>query len=381
VGEPRAEIGAERAAAPRSVALVLPTLGGGGAERVATSLAGAWRRAGHDVTVVTIGGKDLDVYTLDPGVRRVALDLLGDSRHLREALARGTRRVLALRRAFAERRHDVVVSFCGTTNVLTLVASTGTGLPVFVCERTDPRAEADAPRRRAWTALRRALYPRAAGVVVQTEGVAAWARTFCPRVRVIPNFVQRPSRYATPDPDGPKRLLALGRLAPEKGFDLLVEAFGRVAGAHPEWSLTIAGEGRERARLDSRIRALRLEGRILLPGRVADPLRFLATGQAFALPSRREGFPNALLEAMACGLAVVAFDCRSGPGEIVVPGRNGLLVPDGDVAALAAALDRVMGNGTLRAEIGRCARDIATTLAPDRVLVAWNALLRDGPGE
>lgn len=169
----------------------------------------------------------------------------------------------------------------------------------------------------------------------------------------------------------------MGRLAPEKGFDLLLEAYARIAGSHPGWSLTILGEGPERRRLESIVRAFGLAGRVSMPGRIEDPQGQLADAHAFALPSRYEGFPNALLEAMACGLPVVAFDCPSGPAEIVTHDRSGLLVPAGDVSGFATALSRVMGSAADRVRLGRSAREVVVRFAPDSVLDRWSRVLSE----
>lgn len=360
------------------VALVISSLAGGGAERIVAGLARHWARAGVRVTVVTLSSRDTDVHALAPGVHRVALDLLRPSRDVVQGALQASRRVRALRGALAAARPEVVVSFLARTNVLSILACRGTGLPVLVSERTDPRHNLVG---KTWTAARRLLYPHAAGVVVQTESVATWARAFCPRVHVIPNFVERPSRLAEPRVDrGPRRLVAMGRLGPEKGFDLLIEAFARVAAAHPEWSLTILGEGPQRPALEARVRRARLGQRVSLPGHVLDPLPFLASSHVFALSSRFEGFPNALLEAMACGLPVVAFDCPSGPAEIVADGVNGLLVPRGDVGALAASLSSLMNDPIARARLGLAAREISATLSPGVVLERWSAALRAAKG-
>jgi glycosyltransferase involved in cell wall biosynthesis len=358
------------------VTLAVSSLGDGGTERVVSALARYWHRAGHRVSVVTLSSCSSDLQELPAGVERVALGMLRPSPHVGAALLHSVQRVRALRRALAQGKPDVVVSFLERTNVLTLLAQIGSGVPVFVCERSDPR------QRRGggpWVVLRRLLYPRASGVVVQTESVAGWARAFCSRVHVIPNFVESPDGVATPGAErGPWRLIAVGRLAPEKGYDLLVDAFSRIAPDHPEWSLTILGDGPERRALEALATERCMQGRILLPGRVPDPLPFLLRAHAFALPSRYEGFPNALLEAMACGLPAVAFDCPSGPADIVRQGHDGVLVRAEDVGGMAEALSRLMGDAGERARLGSNARAVVTRLAPEVVLDRWSALLRAG---
>lgn len=358
---------------PVRVALVISALSDGGSERVVCALAGYWSRAGHEVSVVTVSSRETDRYELPAGVARASLDLAHDSRNIVEGVLRASRRVAALRRALRRFQPEVVVSFLARTNVLSLVATRGMGIPVFACERSDPRRE---PVGAPWAALRRVLYPRATGVVVQTDRVATWARAFCPRVHVIPNFVERPAMVAKPGQGaGPKQLLAMGRLAPEKGFDLLLQAFALAAPARPDWSLVIVGEGAERSSLEALVARLRLQGRVKLPGRTSDPASYLAASHLFALPSRYEGFPNALLEAMASGLPVVAFDCDSGPAEIVAHDQNGLLVSAADVAGLATALGRLMDSPEERVKLGLGAREITTTLGADRILDLWSTIL------
>ena len=169
-------------------------------------------------------------------------------------------------------------------------------------------------------------------------------------------------------------VVAAGRLAPEKGYDRLVEAFARVADRHPGWLLRIYGTGPLQEALQRQVAASGLSGRVELPGLADDIERALLDSSVFALSSIHEGLPMALAEGMACGLACVAFDCAPGVREMVTDGVDGVVVPPRNVEALAAGLDRLMGDETLRRSYGEAARRSITRFAPDEVLAQWEAV-------
>jgi glycosyltransferase involved in cell wall biosynthesis len=173
-----------------------------------------------------------------------------------------------------------------------------------------------------------------------------------------------------------RRIVAAGRLTPQKGFDLLIEAFGQVANGHPDWTLRICGEGQLREELDRRVAEAGLSERIELPGR-CDLAEEMANDSVFALSSRFEGFPVVLLEAMSKGMAVVSFDCPTGPAELIDDHRNGILVPAGDVEAFAAGLHELMEDEELRRRCGAAAIETASAYTVEAIGGRWEALLRD----
>src|SRR5262249_37029270 len=130
----------------------------------------------------------------------------------------------------------------------------------------------------------------------------------------------------------------------------------RAAGSRPAWRLRVVGEGGERLKLEAAARELGVVSKVDLPGRTATPERDLEEAELFVLTSRFEGFPNALLEAMAHGAVPVSFDCPAGPREIIRDGVDGVLVANGDVDALAAGLARLMDDANAREEMRHAAR-------------------------
>jgi GalNAc-alpha-(1->4)-GalNAc-alpha-(1->3)-diNAcBac-PP-undecaprenol alpha-1,4-N-acetyl-D-galactosaminyltransferase len=360
------------------ITLVIPSLSSGGAERVMSLMANHWAEIDWRVTMVTLSGAETDFFPMSARISRVCLRLEGSSSGAVSAGWRNIARVRALRSAIRSSRPDAVISFMESMNVLTLLATRLTATPVVVAERTDPREHEIGA---AWSMLRKGLYPRAAALVVQTHGVLAWAveRVGAEKAHVIPNPVvqvsSRPSDAvgAYPQPF----VLAMGRLTQEKGFDLLLRAFEKASRLHSDWSLVILGEGSERASLEQLAGELGIAARVHLPGREAEPATIMAQASLFVLSSRFEGFPNALLEAMACGLPVLSFDCRSGPGEIIRHGVDGMLVPPGNVPALADAMQELMGDPESRELLGRSAVVATRRFGTETVMRMWENLLKN----
>ncbi len=367
---------------PRRILFLVSSMHGGGAERVAATLANAWARRGDEVTLVCCySGRGRCDQALDPAVRLLWLA----DRVRGPAWLRPVAKLAALRRLARECRPDRVLSFLTNVNVTALLALRGLGLPIVVGERTDPahsvNLEPVLRRLRRWT------YPWARRVAVQTRRGAVHLLRVAPGVRrlaVIPNPLPDglPACRAR-EPAGPRyTLAALGRFNPVKQFDRLIECFAALAPQCPDWDLCIWGDGAQRDACLRRVRELGLESRIRLPGFSRTPWEDLAAAHAFVLNSRVEGFPNALLEAMALGLPCVATDCPSGPSELTLGGRLAELVPLDDEAALGAALLRVMRAAPAEREArGRAAAgSVRSRYGLDAVLRAWDDAWTEADG-
>ena len=352
----------------------------GGAQRVCATLCNHWVERGWVVTLATFDdGSTPPFFPLVPGVRHVSLGLTRRSPGLVRSVINNLRRVVRLRRFVAQERPDCILSFIDGTNVLALLAARGTGIPVVVSERTDPARHA-IPR--PWRILRRTTYPWARTIVLQTRAAAAYfPASWASRIAIIPNPVPK---VAPPAPaigardGGVHRILGLGRLERVKGFDLLIRAFASIATTRPEWELTILGDGPERDALTAEIARSGLGRRISLPGYASDAMGALQRADLFVLSSRYEGFPNALCEAMACGVPVVAFDCPSGVAEIVRDGVDGLLVPAEDEGALSAAMARLIADPEARRRMGGRAIEVSDRFSVERIAMLWERVLIHG---
>lgn len=359
------------------ILIAIPTLSAGGAERVVTTLANEWSRGGREVAVATFEPPAAQpFYPLDAAVRHLKLDLPPVSKPKWRAIAHTFKRIGALRRTIKAERPDVVISFLTKMNVMAALAADGLGVPVIISERNNPYVQTFD---RFWDTARGFAFPKAFAFVTMTQGAA----DFFPerqrrRTRIIPNPVSIPAveRSAASG----KTLTAVGRLTAQKRFDRLIEAYARIAGDFPGWSLVIWGEGELRADLEALVQKLGLAARVRLPGLTAKPGGWLETADILALSSDYEGWPNVVIEALAGGVPVVAADCEFGVKEILQDGALGLIAPRADVAAFADALARMMRDENLRRELSAKGREAAKRYAPEAIAAKWDALIAEAIG-
>lgn len=356
------------------IACVISSLRGGGAELVMSGLANQLNANGHTVAIYTFSSPETDRYPLLPSVYRCSLGHERQSRHALDRMRNTAGRIRTLVSSLAEWRPDVVVSFMEITNVLVLLANQRLRYPIVISERTDPRLHRID---RVTAALRYALYGTADALVVQTRSIKSWAQSlpFRAPTYVISNPVRPHVVVDDPEADAAGQyILAVGRLSHEKGFDSLLRAFAVLRAAEPGLKLVILGEGRDRAKLEALRAELKLDDSVLLPGH-RPSTSWLNRAVMFVLSSRYEGFPNALAEAMAAGLPVVATRC-CGPEEMIQDGQDGFLVPVDDIDAMVARMRRLLSDKPLRELLGARARQVAETrFAPELIWNEWQNVI------
>jgi glycosyltransferase involved in cell wall biosynthesis len=218
------------------------------------------------------------------------------------------------------------------------------------------------------------LYATAARFVCLTEADAArWIHEGgMNNTAVVPNPLPLPANGGADA--GARVVVAVGRLSQEKGFDLLLESWAAATAGRPGWTLRIHGSGPEQTALTAQAQRLGIAAGVDFAGQTDDVAAALVQGSIFAAPSRAEGFPMALLEAMACGLPCVAFDCAPGVREIVHDGEDGLVVPPGNTDAFADALATLMDAREERESLGKAAVGSVARFAPAQIVERWENL-------
>lgn len=312
------------------------------------------------------------------------MSLASESSNVAQAIAANLKRALKLRRILREERPDIAVAMMSTANVTLALAAVGLPVRTVGSERIYPPS---LPLGRAWECLRRQLYPTLNALVAQTDKSALWLKHHAPAptIKVIPNPVIYPlpvsGRQLSPTQykrriGALKLLVSIGRLHEQKAQDHLINAFARIAPRYTPWHLVILGEGPSRSALEKQVSELDINPRVHLPGTVGNVGQWLSEADLFALTSRFEGFPNALLEAMAYGLPVVSTDCDTGPSDFITPNVNGVLVPEHDPDALVLALEALMSDERRRDTLALKAQRVRETFSVKAIAKQWEHLFK-----
>ena len=361
------------------ILMVVSHLGAGGTQRVVCALANSWSRAGYRVGIVSRQPGGESAFPLDATVKQLCLpDRLSSRRLLYVITAFKVVRWALLFRALVKRSGcPVVVSFIRSTNVCVVLACLGLrNTQVIVSERNDPERQDLGRSAPFWNWLSRQLYRHADVVTANNRGALSAMATYVPREKLVfaPNPLSVPATQDAIALQGPT-ILAVGRLVPQKAYDTLLFAFAKVAAAEPAWQLCVLGGGPLRTELEARTMRLELDRQVLWAGHVSDPFPYYKGADIFVMSSRYEGTPNALLEAMSCGLSVVVTDASPGPLELVEDGVTGLVVPVDDDAALASAVLRLIRDPDLRQRLGGQARARVVEFQPERAIAVWNSIV------
>jgi GalNAc-alpha-(1->4)-GalNAc-alpha-(1->3)-diNAcBac-PP-undecaprenol alpha-1,4-N-acetyl-D-galactosaminyltransferase len=313
-----------------------------------------------------------DFYSLDARVRRVFLDVESGSTAIFPRIRSHFQRVHKLRKLLAKTQPHAVLSFVTESNVLTLLGSAGLGVRTVVSERVQPALHATLPA--PWRVLRRLLYIWSDAVIVQTEEAAKWVRRNCHKTAlVIPNALR-----SLPPASAQREhlIIGVGRLTYQKGFDLLLRAFAKVAPVFENWRLVIIGEGEERTNLQRLRSELMLTSCVEFIGQIADVASWMARAALVVQPSRFEGFPNVVLEGMGMGAAVISANCSSGPADLIQDGISGRLVPIDDVDALTRVMAQLMSRQDIRERLGQEASKVRERFRQELIMEQWEKVLR-----
>lgn len=352
----------------RTIALYIGSLARGGAEHVMVNLAQYFHSQGYKVYLVT---KTVDEpeYSVPEGVERIIADIT-DEEITSSRIKNLQNRINKLRNIWLEIKPDIILSFIRKNNLMALASSKGLNIPVVVGIRSNPEREL---KGRGFKQLSFLMFRKAAGIVVQTnEGKKFFPAKLQKKTVVMPNSINEEFIGVAEPEIRDKEIVLVGRIDTNKNQRMVLEAFDEIKDEYLGWKLQVYGDGEMAAGLRNRFDC----DNIIFHGNVDNVKDRIKNASIFVLSSKQEGMPNALIEAMALGLACVSTDCPcGGPADLIENEVNGILIPVDDAETLRAQLIRLMENEELRISLGKEARKISEKLHPQVVNKAWKDYL------
>lgn len=342
----------------------------GGANRVMANLVNHFSKKGFNVILVNdialdAGNPEYEVNTL---VKRIILNESGSN-----AIISNLKRIKKLRKILLQEKPDCVLSFMGPPNVRMLLASVFLSCRKVVSVRNDPNREYG--KNKIQKLMTNCIFLLADGCVFQTEDASKY---FFNRLRRKSTIIVNPVNelfFNTPSSESRKNIVTVGRLVPQKNHNLLIQAFALIAPKYPDEKLIIYGEGPLKSELKEYASDMGIENRVVFPGLISNVNVELSKAKVFVLSSEYEGLPNALMEAMACGTAVVSTDCPSGgPKYLLKESNAGILVSCDNADEMAEAISIMMSEEKNKFYRDR-AREKSIDFLPETVFDKWEKFL------
>jgi len=326
----------------------------GGAEKVLTLLTNSLSEHEHKITIAKFN-KEEPFFELNNSVEVLNIKQTNSKINILAKIG-------GIKEIIKTTNPDVVISFTTTMNVYSIIAAKLLKKPIIVSEHTNYNRA----KNNLWRYIRRVFYPFANRVVLLTH-YDEKKYTFLKNKVVIRNPLILKNQHQNLKRE--KKILAVGRLHPVKGFDILIKSFANLK--NKDWKLEILGEGPHREELQALISSYYLDERVKLCGNVKDVELYYKQASVYVLSSRAEGFPGTLCEAMGYGCPSIAFDCISGPNEIITDRVDGILVEKENSAKLTDAIDELIDNQILRENFEKQSKQIQNKLNIDKITKDW----------
>ncbi|KIA95959.1 hypothetical protein OC25_05305 [Pedobacter kyungheensis] len=355
---------------------VINSLEGGGAERVISNLANHFSSKDCSVTVICLNKAQVK-YQLNEQVKIVNLLERKDNHNSFNRIRYAFLTFYRLLTLLKKEKPDCTICFMTSANIWAGLCCMILGLPYLVSERTAPDSTLNQYNKfLQWFVFH--IYRKSKAIVLPAFGMFNGFKRI-KQFETLYNFktIYNPiHQFVKPNPGSVNSkpfMLSVGRLSHEKGFDRLIEAYHLLQ--LRDTDLIILGEGPERTALEAQIAALNLSGKVKLIGFKSNLQDYYAQATVFVLPSRNEGYPNALVEAMGMGCPCVAMNCEFGPSEIIEDGVNGFLIEQDNVPALSLAIDKLLNNSELKKQFSDKAKLINETNSIERISANWEELI------
>lgn len=352
------------------IGFLIKNLSSGGAERATVSLANYFALHSQDVEIITFNSVD-SFYPLEESVsvRTAELGELEQSASAKRLFG-SIKRIIAIRRLVKSLQLDVLIGMSFAMTWYAVLATMFTKTKSVGTERSNPyRYKAT----KLNTFLRKFFYNFTDGYVFQTRRAAQFfGNKKSERDIIIPNAIFNETVYSLSPPAERKKIIcATGRLIKLKRFDLLIDAFAKIADQIPDYMLFIFGDGEEKEDLENQIEYLGLKNRIILAGTDPQAVKFVNFASVFVLSSDFEGMPNALLEALAMGVPCVSTRCEMGPDELIENRVSGILTDVGSSEQLAEAILEIIENPDFAKKLSENGRKLLKTHSIENISRQW----------